>query len=158
MPESDLCKGIEFNDVHFKYPTRPDVPIFSSLYLMFQSGHVTAVVGPSGSGKSTITSLLLRFYDPDLGSILIGGQDIRHVKPDWIRSQIGIVSQVNQWKCFEEYWTLTWYVTSSPGIFCIGAQSGKKGWRWLGFDRIFRLYLDNFHAEFCLPCLNNINM
>ena len=53
------------------------------------------MVGPSGSGKSTITSLLLRFYDPDAGSILIGGHDSRDVKPDWLRSHIGIVSQVN---------------------------------------------------------------
>ena len=94
-PENNLEKGIEFNDVHFKYPSRPDVPIFSSLNLKFPAGQVTAVVGPSGSGKSTITSLLLRFYDPDDGSILIGGHDIRDVQPDWIRSHIGIVSQVN---------------------------------------------------------------
>jgi energy-coupling factor transporter ATP-binding protein EcfA2 len=94
LHEDDLGKAIEFNDIHFKYPTRPDVPIFSSLNLTFPAGHVTAVVGPSGSGKSTITSLLLRFYDPDVGSILIGGHDSRVVKPDWLRSHIGIVSQV----------------------------------------------------------------
>ena len=93
LPEGNLGGGIEFNDVHFKYPTRPDVPIFSSLNLKFPAGHMTAVVGPSGSGKSTITSLLLRFYDPDVGSILIGGHDSRDVKPDWLRSHIGIVSQ-----------------------------------------------------------------
>ena len=94
LPEGNLGDGIEFNDVHFKYPTRPDVPIFSSLNLKFPAGHMTAVVGPSGSGKSTITSLLLRFYDPDVGSILIGGHDSRGVRPDWLRSHIGIVNQV----------------------------------------------------------------
>ena len=94
LDDGDLDRGIEFNNVHFKYPTRPDVPIFSSLNLKFPARHVTAVVGPSGSGKSTITSLLLRFYDPDVGSILIGGHDSRDVQPDWIRRQIGIVSQV----------------------------------------------------------------
>ena len=94
LPDGDLDKGIEFKNVHFKYPTRPDVPIFSSLNLKFPARHVTAVVGPSGSGKSTITSLLLRFYDPDVGSILIGSHDSRDVQPDWIRSHIGIVSQV----------------------------------------------------------------
>jgi ABC-type multidrug transport system fused ATPase/permease subunit len=94
LPEGNLGDGIEFNNVHFKYPTRSDIPIFSSLNLQFPAGHMTAVVGPSGSGKSTITSLMLRFYDPDAGSILIGGHDSRDVKPDWLRNHIGIVSQV----------------------------------------------------------------
>lgn len=92
-PESDLVKSIKFQDVSFKYPTRPDLPIFFSLDLELQAGAVTAVVGPSGSGKSTIASLLLRFYDPDVGSILIGGHNSRDVRPDWLRNHIGIVSQ-----------------------------------------------------------------
>ncbi|XP_046847627.1 ATP-binding cassette sub-family B member 10, mitochondrial-like [Xenia sp. Carnegie-2017] len=93
LSDGDLRQGIEFRNVHFKYSTRPDVPIFSSLNLFVPARRVTAVVGPSGSGKSTITSLLLRFYDVDSGSILIGEHDIRSLKPDWLREHIGIVSQ-----------------------------------------------------------------
>lgn len=93
-PESDLKKGIEFQNVSFTYPTRPDTPIFTSLDLKLQAGSVTALVGPSGSGKSTISTLLLRFYDPDAGTISIGGHDSRDIRADWLRNHIGIVSQV----------------------------------------------------------------
>ena len=95
MSESDLEKGIQFQGVSFRYPTRPDVPVFTSLDLSLREGAVTAVVGPSGSGKSTIATLLLRFYDPDAGSILIGGHNSREIRPDWLRNHTGIVSQVS---------------------------------------------------------------
>lgn len=54
----------------------------------------TAVVGASGSGKSTIGSLLLRYYEPNSGRVMLGGHDIKDINPSWIRSNIGTVSQV----------------------------------------------------------------
>ena len=95
LSESDLVKGIQFQGVSFRYPTRPGVPVFTSLDFSLREGAVTAVVGPSGSGKSTIATLLLRFYDPDAGSILIGGYNSREIRPDSLRNHTGIVSQVS---------------------------------------------------------------
>jgi ATP-binding cassette subfamily B protein len=59
----------------------------------FKSGETTALVGPSGAGKSTIFQLLLRFYDPQTGSILIDGANIRHLEPEALRNSISIVQQ-----------------------------------------------------------------
>ncbi|XP_048240807.1 ATP-binding cassette sub-family B member 10, mitochondrial-like isoform X2 [Haliotis rufescens] len=85
--------NINFNNINFHYPSRPETTIFSDLSLNVPSGSVTAVVGPSGSGKSTLGSLLLRMYDPTQGSVQLDGQDIRELNPTWLRNQIGTVSQ-----------------------------------------------------------------
>ncbi|XP_056390782.1 ATP-binding cassette sub-family B member 10, mitochondrial isoform X3 [Hyla sarda] len=85
--------ALDFRDVSFMYPSRPDAPIFQDLNLSIPSGSMMAVVGPSGSGKSTLVSLLLRLYDPSTGSIYIDGHDLRHLNPLWLRSKIGTVSQ-----------------------------------------------------------------
>ena len=77
----------------FAYPTRQDQTILRELNLVIPGGKILAVVGASGSGKSTIGSLILRFYDPQSGSIRIGDRDIRHFSPTWLRSQIGTVPQ-----------------------------------------------------------------
>ncbi|XP_040297722.1 ATP-binding cassette sub-family B member 10, mitochondrial [Bufo bufo] len=85
--------ALEFRDVCFMYPSRPDAPIFQGLNLTVPSASVMAVVGPSGSGKSTLVSLLLRLYDPSTGSIYIDGHNVCHLNPLWLRSKIGTVSQ-----------------------------------------------------------------
>lgn len=64
MNEKSFQGALEFKNVHFTYPARPEVPIFQDFSLSIPSGSVTALVGPSGSGKSTVVSLLLRLYDP----------------------------------------------------------------------------------------------
>ncbi|XP_026902829.1 ATP-binding cassette sub-family B member 10, mitochondrial isoform X2 [Acinonyx jubatus] len=84
---------LEFRNVHFAYPARPEVPIFQDFSLCIPSASVTALVGPSGSGKSTVLSLLLRLYDPISGTISLDGHDIRQLNPVWLRSKIGTVSQ-----------------------------------------------------------------
>nr|XP_025706531.1 ATP-binding cassette sub-family B member 10, mitochondrial-like [Callorhinus ursinus] len=84
---------LEFRNVHFAYPARPEVPIFQDFSLSIPSASVTALVGPSGSGKSTVVSLLLRLYDPMSGTISLDGRDIRQLNPVWLRSKIGTVSQ-----------------------------------------------------------------
>jgi len=85
--------SIEFSNVSFHYPTRDDVVIFDSLNLSIPPGKVVALVGSSGSGKSTVLSLLARFYDPISGEIMIDGHDIRTFDVNWLRQQIGFVSQ-----------------------------------------------------------------
>jgi len=90
----DLSSGIQFKDVHFTYPSRPDMPIFQGLTLDVPAGSITAVVGPSGSGKSTLGSLLLRLYDPEQGQVIVGGHDVRGLSPDWLRGAVGTVHQV----------------------------------------------------------------
>ncbi|KAG2407374.1 ABC transporter B family member 11 [Vigna angularis] len=84
---------IEFKNVSFKYPTRPDVQILRDLCLTIHSGKTVALVGESGSGKSTLISLLLRFYDPDSGHITLDGKEIKNMQIKWLRQQMGLVSQ-----------------------------------------------------------------
>ncbi|RAO70567.1 uncharacterized protein BHQ10_006579 [Talaromyces amestolkiae] len=84
---------IRFENVTFSYPTRPAVSIFKDLDFEIPQGSNVAIVGPSGGGKSTIASLLLRFYNPVSGRILINGKDITQMNAKALRRKIGIVSQ-----------------------------------------------------------------
>lgn len=84
---------IRFENVSFSYPTRPAVTIFKDLNFEIPQGTNVAVVGPSGGGKSTIASLLLRFYNPTKGRILIDGKDISKFNAKSLRRKIGIVAQ-----------------------------------------------------------------
>lgn len=84
---------IEFVDIHFSYPSRPDVLIFNGLNLDIPSGKIVALVGCSGSGKSTVISLIERFYEPSSGEILLDGNSIRELDLRWLRQQIGLVNQ-----------------------------------------------------------------
>uniref|UniRef100_A0A0D9YA29 MDR-like ABC transporter n=1 Tax=Oryza glumipatula TaxID=40148 RepID=A0A0D9YA29_9ORYZ len=84
---------IEFQNVCFKYPLRPNVQIFKDLSLSIPSGKTAALVGESGSGKSTVISLLERFYEPDAGRILFDGVELETLKVSWLRLQIGLVAQ-----------------------------------------------------------------
>ncbi|MFU2015537.1 ABC transporter ATP-binding protein [Peribacillus butanolivorans] len=86
-----IKKQIEFQSVDFAYDE--SVPVLSNLNLTMKAGQITALVGSSGAGKSTITNLLIRFYDPQQGTIKMDGLDIRDVSLKSIRSQMGIVSQ-----------------------------------------------------------------
>uniref|UniRef100_A0A8C5Q1S8 ABC-type xenobiotic transporter n=1 Tax=Leptobrachium leishanense TaxID=445787 RepID=A0A8C5Q1S8_9ANUR len=84
---------IEFRKVYFNYPSRPDVPVLRDLCLKIQSGKTVAFVGSSGCGKSTCVQLLERFYDPLEGVVLFDNIDAKYLNVQWLRSQIGIVSQ-----------------------------------------------------------------
>ncbi|XP_024540365.1 ABC transporter B family member 4 [Selaginella moellendorffii] len=88
-----LKGDIEFQDVDFAYPARPEVQIFKKFCLKVPAGTTAALVGESGSGKSTVISLLERFYDPSGGQILLDGYDVRALQIQWLRRQIGLVSQ-----------------------------------------------------------------
>ena len=85
--------AVALEGIDFRYPGRPDVQVLRDLSLAIAPGEVVALVGPSGAGKSTIAALLLRFYDPDAGSVRVDGTDLRELDPLWLRRQIGLVAQ-----------------------------------------------------------------
>ncbi|MEM7195706.1 MAG: ABC transporter ATP-binding protein/permease [Pseudomonadota bacterium] len=88
----DLDSGeIEFKNVSFSYQS--EQPILNDVSFVVSGGQMVAVVGPSGAGKSTLSRLLLRFYDPDAGSICIDGQNIEHVTLDSLRAAMAVVPQ-----------------------------------------------------------------
>jgi len=90
----DPPKGtIEFNDVSFAYPSRPNEPVLDGVSFSVKQGERIAIVGPSGAGKSTIMQLLLRFYDATSGEIIVDGLPIRDVDPRALRSRIALVPQ-----------------------------------------------------------------
>ncbi|KAI7903328.1 P-loop containing nucleoside triphosphate hydrolase protein [Cokeromyces recurvatus] len=90
----DSIKGaIEFKNVMFKYPTRPDLTILKDLSLKIEPGMTVAFVGPSGSGKSTSVQLVQRFYDPLSGSVTLDGHDLKDISVKWLRQNIGVVGQ-----------------------------------------------------------------
>ncbi|KAG9450636.1 hypothetical protein H6P81_010601 [Aristolochia fimbriata] len=84
---------VEFRDVEFSYPSRPENMVFRGFSLSVPAGKSVALVGGSGSGKSTAISLLQRFYDPSRGEIMLDGIDIKTLQLKWLRSQMGLVSQ-----------------------------------------------------------------
>lgn len=88
-----LRGSINFRNVSFSYPSRPDKASIEKLTLNIEPGETIALVGPSGAGKTTIFQLLLRFYDPASGYITIDGVNIRDIKIADLRSHIGIVPQ-----------------------------------------------------------------
>lgn len=84
---------IELKSIHFSYPSRPDVVIFKDFNLKVLSGKSVALMGQSGSGKSSVISLILRFYDPSSGRVMVDGKDIRRLHLKSLRKHIGLVQQ-----------------------------------------------------------------
>ena len=92
IPES-FEGDIEFKNVTFAYPLKPEVNVLKNLSTKIDKGKVVAIVGHSGSGKTTISNLIQRFYDPNEGSIEIDGVDLRDFNLAWLRRTIGFVAQ-----------------------------------------------------------------
>lgn len=84
---------VEFRNVHFRYPNRPDQPVLRGLNMKVEPGQYVALVGASGCGKSTTISLLERYYDPLVGQLLVDGNDVSQVNINDYRSHIALVSQ-----------------------------------------------------------------
>ena len=94
MPLPAIGKGaLSFDNVTFSYPARPDLPALHNVSFSVQPGETVAIVGPSGAGKSTVFSLVLRFYDPDSGKVVVDGVDISQADPADVRARIAIVPQ-----------------------------------------------------------------
>ncbi|KAM4617028.1 ABC-type oligopeptide transporter ABCB9 [Polymixia lowei] len=90
----DTCKGlVEFKDVTFAYPTRPETDILKGVSFTLQPGQVTALVGPSGSGKSSCVGLLENFYPPQQGQVLLDGRPVNAYQHDYLHSRVALVGQ-----------------------------------------------------------------
>ncbi len=85
--------AVAFEDVRFTYPGRPDMPALNGFDLKVRPGERVALVGPSGAGKSTVFRLLLRFYDPQSGAVLIDGVNLRDAEPAEVRERMALVAQ-----------------------------------------------------------------
>ncbi len=92
LPER-LAGAIAYEHVTFSYPSKPEIAALADVSLAIAPGERIALVGPSGAGKSTMLLLLLRFFDPDAGRILVDGIDIRELDPIALRRQIAVVPQ-----------------------------------------------------------------
>ncbi|WP_295975640.1 ABC transporter transmembrane domain-containing protein [uncultured Xanthomonas sp.] len=84
---------VRFDNVSFRYPQRPDHPALDGFDLHVRPGESVALVGPSGAGKSTVLALLMRFHDPQSGSVQVDGLDLRTLDPSQLRAAIGLVPQ-----------------------------------------------------------------
>ncbi len=92
FPKSE-AGAVEFRDVDFAYPTRPDVAVLDRLSFRVAPGEKLALVGPSGAGKSTVFQLILRFYDPVSGSISFDGVHLTEADPAALRARVALVPQ-----------------------------------------------------------------
>ncbi|MFI5164618.1 MAG: ABC transporter ATP-binding protein [Bacteroidia bacterium] len=84
---------VSFENISFSYPSRKDFQVLKNISFKAKKGETIAIVGPSGAGKSTITNLILRFYNPDSGKIIIDGKDAQDYSLTELRSQMAIVPQ-----------------------------------------------------------------
>ena len=87
-----FTEGIEFDNITFSYPGGTE-PAVAGLNLRIRGGELIALVGENGAGKSTLVKMLLRFYDPDQGSVRVGGVDLKDLVPEALRSRIGVLFQ-----------------------------------------------------------------
>ncbi|CAF1466644.1 unnamed protein product [Adineta ricciae] len=93
LKKDNLVGEIHFSNVHFCYPSRPDIKVLHNLSFDIKHGQTIALIGSSGSGKSTCIQLLQRFYDLNSGSITIDGIPVNDFNLKWLRQQIGVVNQ-----------------------------------------------------------------
>ena len=92
-PPPRVSREVRFDEVHFSYPGRPGSAALDRFSLRIAPGERVALVGPSGAGKSTVFALLLRFYDPQRGAVLVDGLNLREMEPRALRRLIAVVPQ-----------------------------------------------------------------
>jgi ATP-binding cassette subfamily B protein len=88
-------KTIRFQEVTFAYPGAGNEPVLKDISMVIPHGKITAIVGASGSGKTTLLKLLLKFYDPQSGEIILGGNNIANISHRTLRTNCGVVMQDN---------------------------------------------------------------
>ena len=93
VPRTEHGAHLQFEDVHFRYPTRPDQAALHGISVDIAPGETVAIVGPSGAGKSTLIQLALRFYDPDSGVIRLNGVPLPQADPAEVRGMVAMVPQ-----------------------------------------------------------------
>jgi len=93
---SQILGDIQFKNVSFVYPARPEVEVLKGFSLDIKRGETIALVGASGSGKSTIVLMIERFYDPSNGDVFIDGHNSKDLNVEWLRKQLGYVGQEPQ--------------------------------------------------------------
>uniref|UniRef100_UPI00398E787C antigen peptide transporter 2-like n=1 Tax=Pristiophorus japonicus TaxID=55135 RepID=UPI00398E787C len=110
---AETLKGhVEFQNVSFSYPTRPEIQVLKNVSFELKSGEITALVGPSGGGKTTCVSLLKRFYQPQSGQILLDGTPIEEYEHKYYHNKLGLVGQEP-----------VLFALSVQGNICYGLQS-----------------------------------
>lgn len=92
-PQVTQKAELSFNDVTFRFPSRPDVAALDGVSFDVKPGETVALVGPSGAGKSTVIQMALRFFDPEAGAIHLGGIDLRDMAREEFRKHIALVPQ-----------------------------------------------------------------
>lgn len=93
IPQLPHGAHLQFDGVHFSYPTRPGEAALHGISIDIAAGETVAVVGPSGAGKSTLIQLALRFYDPETGAVRLNGVDLRDADPATVRNMMAMVPQ-----------------------------------------------------------------
>lgn len=93
QPDHDQPESVRLENLAFSYPSRPEHRALDDITLSIRQGETVALVGPSGAGKSTLFELLLRFYDPEAGRVIIAGQDVRSLSLKTLRDRFALVPQ-----------------------------------------------------------------
>ena len=83
IDESNTKGDITVEDVHFAYPTKPDIPILKGVNIDVKTNQIVALVGASGCGKSSIIQLIERFYDPDKGKMWFNNDELADIENSW---------------------------------------------------------------------------